>query len=94
MIARTTIRSAAFAFGMSAIALSLLVVIRSYLRPVDTTDYFKQADEARPWISWGFDSAVIGLLLSWFGRKWWRIGAIFASLLLLTFWILQMESLL
>lgn len=87
-------RSVAFSFGIAAAVLSLLVVIGSYLRPVDTTDYFKQADEARPWISWGFDSAVVGLVFSLFGRKWWRAGAVAVSVLLLAFWVVQMGALL
>lgn len=94
MIGAATIRSVAFALGVAAIALSLLVVIGSYLRPIATTDYLKQAKEARPWISWGFDSAVTGLFLCFFGRKWWRAGTIVVSLLLLAFWIVQMGALL
>lgn len=94
MIAAAKVRSGAFALGLTAIAVSIAVIIGSYLRAIDTSDYFKQADEARPWISWGFNSAGIGLVLSFFGRKWYRAGGVAISLLLLAFWIVQMESLL
>jgi hypothetical protein len=88
------IRTALFACGIAGLTLSLSLVIASFLRHVDTTDYFKQADEARPWISWGFDTAAAGFVLSFFGRRWWRAVTVALCLLLLTFWFMQMESLL
>jgi hypothetical protein len=94
MIAFGKIRSVAFAFGVAAVVVSLGLVGGSYLRPVDSMDYFKQADEARPWIGWGFDCAALGLFLCFFGRRWWRVAGIALALLLSIWWIGAMGALL
>jgi hypothetical protein len=40
-----------FFCGLAAMVLSLALVTGSYIRHVRTHDYFKQADEARPWVN-------------------------------------------
>jgi hypothetical protein len=73
--------------------ISIVAVIGSFLRPVDTTDYFKQADEGRPWVQSGLLSAMAGLVLCFFGKRWWRVAGVFLALLLLIWWFLIGESL-
>jgi uncharacterized membrane protein YbjE (DUF340 family) len=66
----------------------MVLVIASFLRPIDTQDYLKQADEARPWIVWGLSTALIGFVLGFFGRRWWRVTSITSAFLLLLWWFL------
>jgi hypothetical protein len=60
MISATKIRSGVFVCGIAGIIISAAVVVASYLRPIDTTDYLKQAEEAIPWIQSGLVSAFDG----------------------------------
>ena len=94
MNAFAKIRSAIFACGLLSLFLSIALIVASYVRPVDTTDYFKQADEARPWITWGLDSAMIALPLCCFGRKWWRISTLALAAVVFVWWYFAAESLL
>ena len=45
-----TIRRALFIGGVVSALLSAALVAGSFLRHVDTQDYFKQADEGVPWV--------------------------------------------
>jgi hypothetical protein len=87
------IRPIIFAIGIAAILLSLSIAVASYLRPVDTPDYLKQAQEAVPWAQVGLFSGATGLLFSFWGRKWWRFAAIGTASLVLVWWCLITESL-
>ena len=93
MIAISRIRIVLFIFGASAVLLSLSLVIGSFFRHVDTTDYLKQADEGVPWVIWGLCSAIAGIVLCWFGRRWWRVAGLLSSVLLLIWWYLVGVSL-
>jgi hypothetical protein len=82
------IRTALFVCGVSAILLSLALVVGSFLRRADTTDYLKQADEGVPLVLWGSGSGGIGSALCFFGRRWWRVAAVGLGLALSVWWIL------
>jgi hypothetical protein len=87
------IRRALFVCGIALVLLSVGLVAGSYLRHVDTQDYLKQANEGVPWVRWGFCSSSLGVVLSFFGKKWWRTGGIVAGSLLALYWFLISESL-
>jgi hypothetical protein len=89
----TRIRIALFACGAAGVMLSLSLVIGSFLRHVDTTDYLKQANEGVPWVRWGLGSALIGFALCFLGRNWWRLAGLSLGLLLSVWWFLIAESL-
>jgi hypothetical protein len=93
MISATRIRSGVFVCGIAGIIISMAVVVGSYLRPINTTDYIQQAEEAVPWVQSGFLSAMAGLVLCFFGKKWWRVAGVSVALLLLIWWFLIGESL-
>jgi hypothetical protein len=63
-------------------------MVGGYFQARNTSDYIKQAEEAIPWIRFGLGFAAVGLLFSFFGRKWWRIGAVGCAFLLLVWWLL------
>jgi len=93
VIAVTRVRNALFVCGIAGVLLSLSLVIGSFLRHVDTANYLKQADEGVPWVRWGFGSAVVGLLLCCFGKRWWRIAGLISAVFLVVWWCLIAESL-
>jgi multisubunit Na+/H+ antiporter MnhG subunit len=80
------IRRVLFVCGIAALAISVALVVGSYLRPVKFHDYFKQADEARPWVNWGMDSALIGFAFCFFGTGRWRIVSAVLGFVLLLWW--------
>ncbi|HEX4007146.1 MAG TPA: hypothetical protein VHX60_13305 [Acidobacteriaceae bacterium] len=91
MIAPTQSRPIAFVAGFSLVLLSLALVVASYLRPVDTKDYLKQAYEGVPWVIFGLGFAAAGLLLCLFssGKKEWKAVSVAMALLLSIWWIIQ-----
>jgi multisubunit Na+/H+ antiporter MnhG subunit len=80
------IRRAMFFCGIVAMVLSIALVIGSYIRPVRTDDYFKQADAARPWVNWGLDTALVGFAFCFFGTGRWRIVNLVLAYVLLLWW--------
>jgi hypothetical protein len=93
MIRALKVRPVMFALGVAGILLSLSAFVGSYFRHVDTTDYFKQADEGVPWVEFGLASSTAGFVFSFFGRRWQRAAAVGLSLLLLILWFFVAESL-
>ena len=85
-------RRALFVCSLCALLISVAVLIGSYVRTVHSTDYFKQFEEAEPWLRWGFNSAFVGLLFSFFGKGFARIAASTAGGLLTVFWLLLAGS--
>jgi hypothetical protein len=82
----TQARRTLFFCGLAAMALSLALVTGSYIRPVRTHDYFKQADEARPWVNWGLNTAIVSFGLCFFGTGRWRIVSSILAFVLLLWW--------
>jgi len=82
------IRRIAFLCGICALLISIATLVGSFVRPVHSTDYFKQFEEAEPWLHWGFGSAVVGLLLSFFGKRFARIAAASGGIVLAFFWLM------
>jgi hypothetical protein len=80
------IRRTLFFCGVVAMVLSIALVIGSYIRPVRTDDYFKQADEARPWVNWGLYTALVCFAFCFFGTGRWRIVSVVLAFLLLLWW--------
>jgi len=81
-------RRALFYCGLAAIFSSVMVLMGTYLRPVCSTEYLKQYEEALPWLYCGLATACVGFILSFFGKGWRRIGSAGMFTLLASFWLL------
>jgi hypothetical protein len=88
----TKIRETIFRCGLAALTVSVVTLVGSYLRPIRSTDYMQQFYEALPWLRWGTGSALLGLLLSFFGRRRARLLASASWFVLTAFWLLLGES--
>jgi hypothetical protein len=93
MSAVAKIRSVAFACGIVGVMVSISLVVGSFIRHVDTTNYIKQAEEGVPWVDSGLVSAFAGFVFCLMGRRWWRVAGVTLALLLLIWWFLIAESL-
>jgi multisubunit Na+/H+ antiporter MnhG subunit len=82
----TQIRRIFFVCGIVSLAVSVALIVGSFIRPVHSQDYFQQADEARPWISWGLGSTLIGFVFCFFGKRYWRVASVLSALILLFWW--------
>ena len=86
------IRQNIFRCGLVALAISVAVLIGSYIRSVRSTDYMQQFYEALPWLRWGTVSALLAFMLSFFGRRRARLAAAIGAFLLGVFWMMLGES--
>jgi hypothetical protein len=82
------IRQTVFQCGLVALAISIAVLLGSYLKPVRSTDYMQQFYEALPWLRWGTASALLGFMLSFFGQRRPRVAAVSGAFLLSAFWMM------
>jgi hypothetical protein len=82
------LRQLLFTCAMIATLLATVLVLGSYIRPVHNQDYLEQAREGVPWVRWGLCSSLMGLLLSFFGKRAWRIVVAFFAALLFVWWFL------
>ena len=83
-----SIRPKLFSLAIAALATSGAILIGSYARHVQATDYLKQADEALPWVDCGLTTAVFGFPLSFFGKRLPRIACVTVASLLVAYWCL------
>jgi hypothetical protein len=79
------VRPKLFSLAVVTSFTSIAVLIGSYARHVQATDYLKQADEDLPW---GSASALVGFVLSFFGDRLPRIAAVTVASLLVVYWYL------
>jgi len=86
------IRHLILQLSLVALAISVSVLIGSYLRPIHSKDYMQQFYEARPWLLWGTGSAFIGFVLSFFGKRYAGLVAVVGGLLLTALWVLIGEA--
>jgi len=93
MAATPSIRTVLFKLGIAATVLSGAVLIGTFARHVQATDYLKQADEGLPWVDWGLGSAFLGFVLCWFGTRLTRVASVTIAFLLFVYWLLAAESL-
>ncbi len=89
----TSIRLSLFRLGLVAVVTSVMVLAGTFVRHVQATDYFKQAEKGQPWIDWGLGTALLGFVLCFFGRRFERAIAVVIALTLFCYWMLAAESL-
>lgn len=80
------IRDVLAVFGIAALALSSALVLGSFARHVVSTDYFKQADEGRPWVQWGLLSSLAAFTFSFFHKGALRVVTVLVGLVLMWLW--------
>jgi hypothetical protein len=81
-----TIRKALFLCGVVALAISFVLLVGSFFRPVVPGNPWKQAAAVRPWVNWGLGWAAAGLVLSFFGERRQRMLGVAMGMLLLAWW--------
>ena len=82
------VRRGLFTCAIIATLLAAGLVLGSYTRPVHSQTYLEQAREGVPWVRWGLSSSLIGFLLSFFGKRGWRVVFCFGAALLFVWWAL------
>ncbi len=88
------VRDVLAVLGIAALALSAALVLGSFARPVISDNYFKQADEARPWVQWGSLASLAAFALSFFHYGALRIVTVSLGFVLMLWWFGAAASLL
>ena len=80
-----SIRRTLFVGGVAALAISLVVLVGNFFRPV-VPGVMLQAEASRPWIEWGLGWAAAGFVLCFFGEGRRRVLSLVAGMILLAWW--------
>ncbi len=89
----STVRSILFRLAVAAGVLSSALLVGSFARHVQATDYLAQGAEGVPWVQWGLGSALVAFILAFVGKGLPRLAMLALSLPLFVLWYLMGLSL-